>query len=224
VLTADKLVTLRYGEPKPFKIFAANAQRQPHLCATAVDTFLNLLDAIVDRTADVLERIDDQVDATSLAIFKQPNDGGYEACLYRLGVAQTTNAEIRRSMASLSRATSFATLAPSIEKNREALVHLRTITRDADSLNQQSDALAANVGFLLNAALGFINLQQVKTSRIFTIMSVLFLPPTLVASTYGMNFEFMPELGWRYGYLWALGLMVTSVVTALVVFKRKRWL
>ena len=224
VLTADKLVTLRYGEPRAFKIFAAKAERQPHLCATAVTTFLNLLDAIVDRTADVLERIDDEVDRISLSIFKQPSTGEYQTCLYRLGRAQTTNAEIRRSMASLARATSFATLAPAIERDREALDHLNTLNRDADSLNQQSDAVANNVGFLLNAALGFINLEQANTGRIFSIVSVLFLPATLVASIYGMNFEFMPELGWRYGYPYALGLMAALVVGSLLWFKRKRWL
>ena len=206
VLTGDRLVTIRYGEPRAFRVFSAKAERVPSLCATGVDTFLNLLDAI------------------SQSIFAQPRTGSFEASLYQLGRAQTTNAELRHSLSSLSRATSFATLAPQVESSHEHRDHLRTINRDVASLSQQSDALSNNIGFLLTAALGLINIEQSSVIKIFSIAAVVFLPPTLVASVYGMNFDIMPELHWRYGYAWALGLMAASVAATLWYFKRKRWL
>lgn len=224
VLTADRLITIRHGEPRAFKLFAAKAERQPELCATGVTTFLNLLDAVVDRTATVLERIGDEVDAISRSIFAEARAGGFEAALYKLGRAQITNAEIRHSLSSLTRASSFATLAPAVEHDREHRDHLRTVTRDVESLGQQSDAQANNISFLLSAALGLINIEQSNIIKIFSIAAVVFLPPTLVASIYGMNFDVMPELHWRLGYPFALGLMAASVALTLWWFKRKRWL
>lgn len=223
VVTAERLITIRYSTPRAFKLFSARAASQPGLCPSGVSTFLNLLDAIVDRTADVLERVSTDVDGISRAVFSRPAPKSFEPCLYQLGRAQTTNAEIRESLASLARATSFATLSPAIEGDRESRDHLRTINRDAQSLSEQSDALSSNIGFQLNAALGFINIQQTTNARVFSIIALVFLPPTLVASTYGMNFERMPELGWRYGYPFALGLMVVSAVGSLLLYHRKRW-
>lgn len=222
VLTADKLVTIRYGDPRSFRMFAEQASRQPALCATAALTFVNLLDAIVDRTADVIERIDADTDGISRAIFKRPQSTGFESCIYELGRAQTTNSEVRHSLASLARAASFAM----VHETADATFRdrLRSIVRDITSLNQLSDALSNNVAFLLNAALGLINIEQSNIARRFSIVAVVFLPPTLVASTYGMNFERMPELDWLYGYPWALGLMAASVAASLWWYHRKRWL
>jgi magnesium transporter len=224
VLTQNVLATIRYGDPRAFKVFAAQAERQPSLCATAVDTFLNLLDAIVDRTADVLERVNRDVDGISRAVFAQPRPTSFENCLYQLGRAQMLNAEIRESLASIDRASSFAALAAPVQASREHHDHIKTVTRDARSLGEQSDALSGNIGFLLNAALGFINIEQNENARTFSLVATLFLPMTLIASIYGMNFEHMPELHWRYGYAWALGLMVISLIISLVLFHRRRWI
>ena len=224
VLTNGKLVTIRYGEPRAFKIFVTKAERTPALCPNGVSTFLNLLDAVVDRTADVLERVADDVDGISRSVFAQPSQDDFQNCLYKLGRAQALNAEIRDSLSSLVRATGFAMLAPQVAEDTEHSEHLVTVNRDVQSLSQQSDALSNNIGFQLNAALGFISIQQTRTARAFSIIALLFLPPTLVASNYGMNFEHMPELHWKFGYLWALGLMVASVVISLLLYRRKRWL
>lgn len=224
VLTDDRLITIRYEEPKSFKRFTERALKAPGLCATGAEAFLNLLDAIVDRTADILEQVSEKVDGISAAVFTQPRTGSFDGCLYALGRAQTTNAEIRHSLSSLSRATTFATLAPAVESQREHRDVLRTINRDVTSLGHQSDALSAHVGFLLNATLGLINIEQSNVIKIFSIAAVVLLPPTLVASVYGMNFDFMPELHWRFGYPFALALMAASVAVTLWYFKRKRWL
>ena len=224
VLTAQTLVTIRYGEPRSFKVFAAQAARQPALCGGATATFLNLLDAIVDRTADVLENLNTEVDAIGRTVFAQPRPASFEGCLYQLGRAQTLNAEVRESLASLERATGFAALAQPLHDNRADIEHLKTVNRDTRSLGEQSDALSGTIGFMLNAALGFIGIEQNENARTFSLVATVFLPMTLIASIYGMNFEHMPELGWRYGYAWALGLMLLSLAISITLFHRKRWI
>lgn len=224
VLTHDKLVTIRYAEPKSFALFSAQAERQPSLCPSGATTFLNLLDAIVDRTADILERTAAEVESISRDIFARPRSRAFEDLLYRLGPAQTLNAKIRDSLSSLARLTSFASLADTIENDREHRDHLKTLNRDVQSLTDHSAYVSSNITFLLDAALGLINIEQSNIIKIFSIAAVVFLPPTLVASIYGMNFDFMPELHWKLGYPFALMLMVASVAATLWWFRRKRWL
>lgn len=224
VLTNNKLVTIRYAEPRSVQVFSAQAERQPALCPTGSTAFLNLIDAVVDRTADVIERIAADVEAISAAVFARPRERSFDEFLYRLGRAQTTNAKIRDSLVSLARLASFATLAGEIEGDREHRDHLKTISRDVQSLLDHSAYVSSNVNFLMDAALGLINLEQANTAKIFSVASVVFLPPTLVASTYGMNFEFMPELHWFFGYPFALSLMATSVIVSLLFFKSRGWL
>jgi magnesium transporter len=224
VLTGDKLVTIRYEEPRSVRVFSAQAERQPALCPTGATTFLNLIDAVVDRTADVIEKIAADVESISTAVFARPRERSFDDFLYRLGRAQTTNAKIRDSLVSLARLASFASLATEIENDREHREHLRTMSRDVQSLLDHSAYVSSNVNFLMDAALGLINLEQSNVTKIFSIAAVVFLPPTLVASIYGMNFEFMPELHWLFGYPFALGLMVLSVIASLLWFKSRGWL
>jgi len=224
VLAGHRLVTIRYFEPKPFTLFSAHAQRQPGLCPNGAQTFLGLIDAVVDRTADVLERNSAEVEQISTEVFASPRTDKFEQLLTRLGRAQNLNAKIRDSLVSLARLASFASLADQIEHDREHREHLKTITRDVQSLLDHDSFLAGNISFLLDTALGLINIQQNAIIKIFSVAAVAFLPPTLIASIYGMNFEHMPELGWRYGYAWAGGLMLLSAVIPLLWFRRKGWL
>jgi magnesium transporter len=224
VLFEDKLVTIRYADPKSLMVFSAQAERQPALCPSGVVTFLNLLDAVVDRTADMLERVVAEVESINKAVFARPRERAFDEFLYRLGRAQTTNAKIRDSLVSVARIASFASLASQIETDREHRDRLRSVSRDVQSLLDHSAYVSGNVTFLLDAALGLINIEQSNTIKIFSIAAVVFLPPTLVASVYGMNFEFMPELHWLLGYPFALSLMVGSVAGTLWWFRRRGWL
>ena len=224
VLTGDRLVTIRYFQPRSFLAFAAQARRQPGLCAGGAITFLGLIEAVVDRTADVLERTSGEVEQISQQVFAEGRTGGFEAVLTRLGRAQNVNAKIRDSLVSLARLASFASLADQIEHSREHRERLKTVTRDVQSLLDQDSFLAANISFLLDTTLGLINIEQNGIIKIFSVAAVAFLPPTLIASIYGMNFEHMPELDWRLGYPMAAALMLLSALIPLWWFRRKGWL
>jgi len=224
VLVGQRLITIRYVEPKAFAVFAAQAERQPSLCPSGAQTFLGLLDAIVDRTADIIERTAGEVEAQSRAIFSRPRGEAFEAILNRLGRAQNINAKARDSLVSLARLLSFAVLADQFTGDKELRDHLKSLQRDVQSITDHSGYLSGNITFLLDAALGLINIEQNAIFKIFSVFSVMFLPPALVAGIYGMNFAHMPELRWLHGYPMALGLMLIAAVGPLLWFKRKGWL
>lgn len=224
VLAGDKLVTIRYVEPRAFSVFAAQAERQPSLCPHGPQTFLGLLDAVVDRTADILERTASEVETQSRTIFSRPRGAAFEKILSRLGRAQNVNAKARDSLVSLARLLSFASLAEQFEGDKELRDHLKSLQRDVQSITDHSSYLSGNITFLLDAALGFINIEQNQIFKIFSVFSVVFLPPTMIAGIYGMNFEHMPELRWMEGYPLALCMMLAAALIPLIWFRRKGWL
>jgi magnesium transporter len=234
VLTPTHLVTVRYADPRPFRSFAAHLQREPALCASSTMTLIHLLDAIVDRLADTLEVVQSDIDKTSRAVFRRGQGSGrrrsrmsndtLQELLLRIGDDQDLLAKTRDSLVSMGRLMSFLSLPLHIRDDRELREHVKSISRDVASLIDHSGFLATNVSFLLDASLGLINIEQNAIIKIFSVAAVVFLPPTLVASIYGMNFDHMPELRWPYGYPYALGLMVLSAVLPYLFFKRKGWL
>lgn len=224
VLAGERLVTIRYFEPKSFPNFAAQIERQPELCATGVSTFINLMEAIIDRTADNLEFTSAEVEAISHEIFARRRARNFQLTLERLGQNQTANNKVRDSLVSLSRLLSFAAFAGQVDHHPEAKEHLVSMQQDIQSLTDHSSHLSSNITFLLDAALGMINIEQNSIIKIFSVAAVGFMPPTLVASIYGMNFHHMPELDWRLGYPLALGVMALSAAAPLWFFKRKGWL
>jgi magnesium transporter len=224
VLAGDRLVTIRYVEPRAFRVFTAHMERQPGLCPSAAQTFMGLLDATVERIADILERVSSEVEVVSQDIFRRPRQGGFEPLIAQLGRAQMVNAKARDSLVSLARVISFAALAPQIEDVEDQREHLKTLQRDAQSLTDHAGHVAANITFLLDAAMGLINIEQNSIIKIFSVAAVAFLPPTLIASVYGMNFRHMPELDWLVGYPFAMALMVFSALVPLWWFRRKGWL
>ena len=224
VLTHDRLVTIRYVDPKAFQLFIGQAARQASLCPSAAETFLGLIEAIVDRTADVIERTAAEVEDVSRAVFADKHPDKYRDVLTRLGRAQAVNAKARDSLVSLARLASFASLADTIEHSRENNERLKSISRDVQSLLDHDTYLSTNISFLLDTSLGLINIEQNAIIKIFSVAAVAFLPPTLIASIYGMNFEHMPELDWRFGYPFALALMVLSAIVPLLWFRKRGWL
>lgn len=234
VLTPRHLVTVRHAEPRAFPIYEARLAREPALCATPASALVNLLDAIVDRLADTLEVAQADLDQTARLVFRRDRPKGAPRrpissavladILDKLGLDHDLIAKARESLTGLSRILSYLSLQPAIRSNKVQRELVKTIARDALSLSSQADALSDNVSFLMDATLGLINVEQSGIIKIFSVAAVVFLPPTLVASIYGMNFEIMPELGWRFGYPWALGLMVASAVVPYLFFKKKGWL
>ncbi|HJT06386.1 MAG TPA: magnesium transporter CorA family protein [Stellaceae bacterium] len=230
VLLRQRLITIRYEEPTAFRTFAGHVERHRELGVSGASLLVGLLEAIVDRTADILERIGADIDALSRSIFIA-NGGSSSAAprdftdaLTRMGRHHDLTSKARESLVSLSRLLSFLTLPGDVRNDKELREHVRGLVRDVASLTDHATFISGNISFLLNATLGLVNVEQNAIIKIFSVAAVVFLPPTLVASIYGMNFKEIPELGWHLGYVWALLLMVLSAVLPYLYFKRRGWL
>ena len=222
VLAHGLLITIRYDAVRAFDIFAERAQSLG--VASGSSCLFNLLDAVVERLADLLEHTGASVEQVSASIFSRPKGAQFEALLTDLARAQSLTSMTRNSLVSLARLFSFAALAPEIDADRECKAHLRTLQRDGQSLTEHAGFQSNHIQFLLDAALGLINIEQNGIIKFFSVAAVILMPPTLVASIYGMNFHHMPELSWLGGYPWALVLMVVSGLVPLWWFRKKHWL
>lgn len=224
VLTGDRLVTIRYSNPKPFRAFAAQTDRQPHLFSCGPVALVNLLEAIIDRAADILERTSAEVEDISRQVFAQGRRGDYDRLLSSLGRCQNVNTKTRDSLVSLSRVVSFCQTSPKVNDLPEARQLLASQDRDVRSLTDHTGAVSANVSFLLDASLGLINIEQNQIIKVFSIFTVCLMPPTLIGAIYGMNFDHMPELRVTWAYPAVLLGMLLSALAPLVWFKRRGWL
>jgi len=228
VLARDKLITIRYIDPQPFRTFAARCERTMVIAPKAEAVLNALLDVIVDRMADVLERVGADVEAISREIF---DPGGvhtgrrdFQGVLRRLGGKHDTTAKMRECLLTLVRMTTFLSTAIDTKATKEARTHVKTLTRDVQSLLDHSSFIASKLSYLQDATLGLINNEQNNIIKIMSVAAMVFLPPTLIASIYGMNFHYMPELSWPTGYFISLIVMVISAVVPYVWFKRRGWL
>ncbi len=213
-----------HGEALPvFRLLRLRARRIPALIEDAKDVLLKLYDADAEYSADALEGIYDALEAVSDHVLKQDvNDATAGEALAAIAREEDLNGRIRRNVMDTRRAVSF--MMRSRMLNAEQFEEARQIMRDIDSLDSHTTFLFDKINFLMNAMVGFININQNKIIKIFSVASVALLPPTLIASIYGMNFTFMPERDWSMGYPFALGLMVASVAAPFIYFRRKGWL
>lgn len=232
ILTALCTVTVRYGNPKPFSLFAARAMRQRGLALTAEAVLMGLIEAIVDRAADLFETVSADLDVLSKNIFRIPtrshhrrrqSSSDLQAILRGIGHNGDLASKVSDSLLGVSRASAYLNQDDAIRR-KDCKARLKTMTRDVRSLTEHGTHLSNKITFLLDATLGVINIQQNNIIKIFSVVAVIFMPPTLVASLYGMNFKHIPELDWEFGYPWALGMMVVSAILPYLLFKRKGWL
>jgi magnesium transporter len=230
ILAGNRLITLRYAEPHAFSIFAARCRRPDPSLTNGTAVLIGLIETIIDRMADFIERIQGEVDAVSRSIFEMKGGTAsrqrrFDVILKSIGREGELTSRARESTHSLGRLLTFLTQAVNERKEDKLLkARIRTAARDVVSLADHVSYLSNKIVFLLDATLGMINIQQNDIIKIFSIAAVVLLPPTLVASAYGMNFEVMPELKWVLGYPFALVLMVVSAVLPYLYFKRKGWL
>jgi len=222
VLAKGLLVTLRYEELRSFTVFSGRALETEK--ASGVQVLLGLLDAVVERLALVLDDTSHAVEAASGDIFNRPRAGDFRPLMTSLAKAQSVTALARTSLVSVGRLVGFATLAPEISADPDCRAHLETLKRDAQSLTEHAGHQSGHVAFLLDAALGLINIEQNGIIKFFSVVAVVFMPPTLVASIYGMNFEVMPELKWVAGYPMAIVVMIVAAILPVLWFKRRGWL
>ena len=229
ILYGHRLVTVRYDTPRPFAIVEHKLARScpPHVSGESVLT--DLLDAVIDRSADILERIGAEIDQISRSIF-EPDEGAgppsYNDVLKALGRKGDLTSKVRESLVSIGRLLLFlANEAEGLRWAKDARLQLKAMQRDVGSLSDHATYLNNKVTFLLEAMLGVVNIQQNNIIKLFSVAAVVLMPPTLIASIYGMNFHHnMVELDWAYGYPSALLLMVASAVVPYFIFKWKKWL
>ena len=230
ILAGTKLVTVRYAEPRAFNAFVLHCNRTEADFSVGTAVFVGLLDTIVDRLADFIERIQAEVEALSHSVFE--TKGGvalrprrFDVLLRSIGREGEIASKARESGHSLGRLLTFLSYAVNERKDGKPLQQrVRTAARDVTSLTDHATFLSGKIIFLLDATLGMINIQQNDIIKIFSVAAVVFLPPTLIASIYGMNFHTMPELDWLFGYPFAIGLMVLFAALPFIYFKRKGWL
>lgn len=230
ILSGRHLITVRYHEPRAFQTFPRRATKVPMGCDTGEGVLVALLEAVVDRLADILERAGRDVDQISRQIFRhrgkrptEPQD--FKNTLENIGLKGDLTSNIRDSLVTLDRLIGFMGQQTLGQENPEGhRERVKTLSRDVRSIADHASYLSQKITFLLDATLGMISIEQNAIIKIFSVAAVVFLPPTLIASIYGMNFEHMPELDWLLGYPFAIGLMVLSAVMPFLFFKSRGWL
>jgi len=231
VITDWLLITVRSTEPRAFATFPKRAAQVDLDLDGPAGILLALLEAIVDRLADILEHASREIDAISERIFasadlRASGKSSFQPVLQQLGRQGDLLSDLRESLMTLNRAGGYLNLVwPTLAGGeRESRERLQTLTRDVQSISEHASFMTQKTTFLLDATLGMINIEQNATIKIFSVLAVIFMPPTMIASIYGMNFEHMPELDWPIGYPLALCVMLAAAVLPYWVFKRKGWL
>ena len=232
VLAGNRLVTVRYATPKPIRVFESHARRDPDLVRDGPTALVRMLDAIIDRLADEIENVSATMEQLSQEIFQEQQDERripaerLTALLTRIGRTQTLLTKIRYSAVSTARMLSFFGASNRIheEAATELRHHMASLTTDVTSLSEHASFLSDNLTFLLDASLGLISIEQNAAMKLFSWAAVVFLPPTLIAGVFGMNFHYMPELNWHYGYPLSLALMLVSAVGPYLYFKKRGWI
>jgi magnesium transporter len=232
VLKGDTLVTVRLTDLPLFRSFVKRAEMAGEVpCGTGEQIMLGLLEALGDRMADMLERVAADVDQISRDVFRRKPSSpsgakarDLEGTLEQIGRDGDLLTKLRESLVTTHRLLTFHPSANEGAKAKDTRVRIKVQYRDVTGLMDQAAFLSNKVNFLLDATLGLINLQQNQIIKIFSVAAVVFLPPTLIASIYGMNFEYMPELKWLAGYPTALAMMLGSAVLPYWFFKQRGWL
>lgn len=229
MLTDHVLVTIRYVDATSFQRFSALAPKLPAGDNDGIVLFLGLIESVVNRMADILERLDRDIDRITKDVFptgadKAKNDAAdYQQVLACIGRCGDLSAKVHESLVTFARVAGYAHHHKKMHLPQHA-EQLDAIRKDISGLSDHGSYLTGRVNFLLDATLGMISIEQNGIIKIFSVAAVVFMPPTLVASVYGMNFENMPELHWHYGYPFAIGFMLVAAILPLAYFRQRKWL
>jgi magnesium transporter len=230
ILADHRLVTVRYDTPRPFPMVESKLARSCSPGITGEQVLMELLDAVIDRCADILERVGADVDQVSHEIFEPESERHghakrYAQILIAIGRKGDLTSKVRESLVSIGRLVTFlSAVMEGVKWSKDMREQLKTMQRDVQSLTDHASYLSNKITFTLDAMLGVVNLEQNNIIKLFSVMAVVLMPPTLIASIYGMNFKIMPELEWEHGYDFALIAMVAAAVLPYLAFKWKKWL
>jgi magnesium transporter len=226
ILSGARLVTSRYADPLPFARFIAFVQSHPSACSSPSLLLAGLLEAIVNRIADVLEKIGADAEAISARVFvrRRSHRHDFRDELEQIGQGGELVSKARESLVSLSRLLAFLEQSPEAKLPPESRASLHTVTRDVAALSDHATFLGDKVQFLLDATLGMVTIDQNNILKIFSVVTVLLLPPSVIGAFYGMNFPYVPLMHETWGVWVAIGMMIVSAVIPFAYFKRKGWL
>ncbi len=223
ILARKMLFSVHTDDLPVFRLVRMRARSRPGSIADYMDVLLDLYATDAEYSADALEGIYQNLEEVSGRVLQEEfTDQDAAAALNAIAHEEDLNGRIRRNMMDTRRAVSFLMRGRLL--NSEQFEEARQILRDIESLDGHTSFLFDKINFLMDATVGFININQNKIIKIFSVASVAFLPPTLIASIYGMNFKWLPELDWSLGYPFALLLMVTSAIAPFWYFRRRGWL
>ena len=230
ILKDGVMITVRYVDPMSFQMFA-NRIARPGACEPTMEGLVTaLLDAIIDRAADVLQMTGSELDKTSRRVFEGGGDARrrseeYTEVLKALGRHGDLISKIRESLVSVERVLLYlSAMYRNASISKDLREEVKSTLRDLQSLEEHATFQSQKIQFLLDATLGLVNLEQNNIIKLFSVMAVIFMPPTLIASIYGMNFEIIPELKWPLGYPMALAAMVLAAILPYLFFRWKKWL
>ncbi len=231
ILTEAALVTVRYDEPGAFGIFL-NRIAKPGGCGTQPAAVIEgLIESIVDRAAEVLRGVGDKIDEASRSVFEGKSaaveqNSAYQIVIRKIGQYEHIISNVRESMVSVERVLLF--LSANFKRPTKAASGFtpewRTSVRDVQAIEEHATFISSKLSFMLQATLGLVGLEQNKIIKLFSVVAVVLMPPTLIASIYGMNFKAMPELEWANGYPMALAMMVVFAILPYLFFRWKKWL
>lgn len=235
ILTSNLLITLRYDRPRSFNSFSSRVMRSPELAISTETIFEGLIDTLINRIADALEATGNELDSLLKNVFEKRADKKrsskriynstdyYNDIIKKVGRAGNLISKNRESLQSISRMLIFYSQSEYFLK-REYRNRFRLISREVIGLTEYANFLSTRNAFMLDATLGMLSVEQNSIIKVFTVAAAAFMPPTLVASIYGMNFKVMPELEWIWGYPFAILMILVSALVPYYIFKRKGWL
>jgi magnesium transporter len=236
ILKNNCVITMRYSKPRAFSAYSSRIMRSPSLFMTAEKVFEGMIESVVDRIADALERTGDELDMTLGEIFditnseqphrkkaKRHSARHYNDVIKKIGRMGNAVSKNRESLQSINRMLIFYSQSESFAK-RDYRNRFRVISREILTLTEYSNFLSGRNAFLLDATLGVLSVEQNSIIKVFTVAAAGFMPPTMIASIYGMNFHNIPELDWEYGYHIALFAIMMSILAPYLYFKRKGWI
>lgn len=230
ILAGNRLITIRYHEPRAFPIYAARAAKGDFECGNAPHILMGILETIIDREADRIERSQDEIEAIARGIFRGTRDDPsysrhLDRVLRNIGRQGDITARLEESAFSLERLLTFLSVYLQEQGGcADVLARIKIARRDVRSLAEQMRFLMDRTTFLLDATLGAISIEQNKSMKIFSVLAVTLMPPTLIAAIYGMNFKSMPELEWTYGYPAAIIAMLLAGIVPYLVFRWRGWI
>jgi magnesium transporter len=230
ILTDKHLITVRYAEPRAVRLFLTRANQGDTTCDAPVSVMIGLIEAIIDREADLIERLQLETEKIAQNIFdmkggQRSRSSRFDVTLKQIGRVGEISARARESLLSLGRVITYLSQVVVLrDDSKDVRQRLRTEEKDVHSLSDHIHYLTNRITFMLDATLGMVTIEQNQIIKLFSVAAVMLMPPTLIASIYGMNFRHMPELGWEWGYPMAIGLMILSAIGFYAYFRRRGWL